>query len=67
MSCKVCIKLEDVVAASLRLDDPDILRGLSESGIRNRACQKEERQLKAKADLEKHQRSHPKLESRASD
>jgi hypothetical protein len=32
-----------------------------EPGIRNRARQKEERQLKAKMDIEKHQRSFHKI------
>ena len=57
MPCKICIQLEEAVAASVRPDQPSILLGLTEAGIRNRARQKEERQLKAKMDLEKHQRS----------
>jgi hypothetical protein len=61
MLCKFCIKLEEAVAASVRLDAPNILLGLTESGIRNHARQKEERQVKAKTDLEKHQRSHHKM------
>jgi hypothetical protein len=62
MPCKVCIQLEEAVAASARLDEPGMLLGLSESGKRNRARQKEERHLKAKLDLERHQRSLHKLE-----
>jgi hypothetical protein len=65
MPCKVCIQLEEAVARSAGLDESGLLLGLSESGIRNRAWQKEERQLKAKADLEKHQRSLHKLEDAA--
>ena len=61
MPCKFCIKLEEAVAASVRVDAPNILLGLTESGIRNRARQKEERQVKAKTDLEKHQRSRHKM------
>jgi hypothetical protein len=65
MPCKFCIKLEEAVAESVRLDAPSILLGLTESGIRNRARQKEERQVKAKADLEKHQRSRHKMANTA--
>jgi hypothetical protein len=65
MECKVCIQLEEAVAASVRLDEPSILLGLSGSGIRNRARQKEERQLKAKVDLERHQRSLHKIANTA--
>jgi hypothetical protein len=67
MSCKICIQLEEAVAASVRPDPPSILLGLNESGVRNRARQKEERQLKAKMDIEKHQRSvHKNTDSAAS-
>jgi hypothetical protein len=61
MPCKVCIQLEEEVAASVRPDAPNLLLGLSISGARNRTRQKEERQFKAKADLEKHQQSFHKL------
>jgi hypothetical protein len=61
MSCKVCMQLEEAVAASVRPDPPSILLGLNEAAIRNRARQKEERQLKTKMDLEKHQRSFHKI------
>jgi hypothetical protein len=61
MPCKICTKLEEAVAASTRPDPPSILLGLNEPGIRNRARQKEERQIKAKMDLEKHQRSFHKI------
>ncbi len=61
MPCKFCIKLEDAVAASVKPDEPSIQLGLNESGMRNRARQKEERQVKAKTDLEKHQRSRHKM------
>lgn len=57
MSCTICIKLEQAAAAAVRLYLPNILLGLNEAGIRNRARQKEERTLKAETDLEKHQRS----------
>jgi hypothetical protein len=60
MQCKVCIQLEEAVAASMEPDPPNILLGLNEPGIRNRARQKEERQIKAKLELEKHQRSFHK-------
>jgi len=67
MSCKICIQLEEAVAASERPDPPSILLGLNEPGVRNRARQKEERQIKVKMDLEKHQRSfHKTVESAAS-
>ena len=61
MSCTICIKLEQAVAESVRVDAPNALLGLTESGMRNRARQKEERQVKAKTDLEKHQRSRHKM------
>jgi len=41
MSCTICIKLEQAAAAAVRSDPPDILLGLNEAGIRNRARQKE--------------------------
>jgi hypothetical protein len=67
MQCKICIQLEEAVTASVRPDPPSILLGLNEPGIRNRARQKEERQLKAKMVLEKHQRSfHKNADSAAS-
>jgi hypothetical protein len=65
MPCKICTKLEEAVAASTRPDPPSILLGLNEPGIRNRARQKEERQIKAKMDLEKHQRSFHKIANSA--
>jgi hypothetical protein len=61
MPCKICAQLEEAVAASTRPDPPSILLGLNEPGIRNRARQKEELQIKAKLDLEKHQRSFHKI------
>jgi hypothetical protein len=57
MPCRICIQLEQAAAAAVRSDPPNILFGLNEAGIRNRARQKEERTLKAETDLEKHQRS----------
>jgi hypothetical protein len=65
MSCKICIKLEGAVAASVRPDQPSILLGLTEAGTRNRAQQKEELRLKAKIDLEKHQRAFHKVADNA--
>jgi hypothetical protein len=53
MSCKICIKLEGAVL------------GLTEAGTRNRAQQKEELRLKAKIDLEKHQRAFHKVADNA--
>jgi hypothetical protein len=67
MQCKICMQLEEAVTTSVRPDPPSILLGLNEPGIRNRARQKEERQLKAKLDLEKHQRSfHKNVDSAVS-
>ena len=65
MPCKICTKLEEAVAASTRPDPPSILLGLNEPGIRNRARQKEEQQIKAKMDLERHQRSFHKTANSA--
>lgn len=60
MSCKICIRLEEAAAASLRPDPPAILLGLTEAGMRNRARQKAELQIKTRIDVEKHQRSFHK-------
>jgi hypothetical protein len=57
MTCKICTQLENAVMAARSPDSPDLLLGLTEPGLRNRARQREERQLKAEADLLKHQRS----------
>jgi hypothetical protein len=65
MSCKVCTQLEEAVASAEMPDPPEILRGLTEAGMRNRARQTEERKLKAKSNLEKHQRSCQESEARA--
>ena len=66
MPCKICIQLEEAVAASARPDSPNILLGLKDAGLRNRARQKEERQHKASVDLEKHQRACHKFGERSS-
>lgn len=57
MACKTCEQLERAVAAARSPDPPEILRGLAEAGLRNRGRQREERLLKAEADLLKHQGS----------
>jgi hypothetical protein len=54
------MQLEEAAAASVRPDPPSILLGLNEPAMRNRTRQKEERQVKAKMDLEKHLRSFHK-------
>ena len=57
MACKVCVQLEEAIVSSRQEDAPNLLLGLTEAGLRNRARQKEERQVKAELDLEKHRRS----------
>jgi hypothetical protein len=57
MQCKLCIRLTEATAISARPDAPNVLLGLSESGLRNRTRQKEELIIKAEMDLKKHQRS----------
>jgi hypothetical protein len=57
MACKICVQLEEAIVASERPDAPDLLLGLTEAGLRNRARQKDERKVKAALDLEKHRRS----------
>jgi hypothetical protein len=57
MTCKICVQLEEAVAAARRPDEPEMLLGLREAALRNYQRQKEERQLKTALDLEKHQRS----------
>jgi hypothetical protein len=61
MPCRICIQLEEAVAASVRPDQPSILLGLTEAATRNRARQKEEQRLKVKVNLEKHQRAFHKV------
>ncbi len=57
MACRICIQLQEAAAGAQKPDTPNLLLGLNEAGLRNRARQKEERQLKTKLDLEKHQRA----------
>ena len=57
MSCRVCVQLPEAMVAAERADAPNLLLGLTEAGLRNRARQKEERKVKAELDLEKHRRS----------
>ncbi len=57
MACKVCVQLEEAIVSSRKADAPNLLLGLTEAGLRNRARQKQERQVKAELDLEKHRRS----------
>jgi hypothetical protein len=57
MQCKLCIKLKEATAISVRPDPPNLVLGLNEAGLRNRAWQKEELILKAEGDLKRHQRS----------
>lgn len=66
MPCKICIQLEEAVAASARPDPPNVLLGLNDAGLRNRARQKEERQAKTNIDLEKHQLTCHKFSERSS-
>jgi hypothetical protein len=57
MLCKICIQLEEAVAAAASPDSPEILQGLTEAGKRNRALQKEEMRLKTTLALEKHRKA----------
>ena len=54
MDCKICTQLEEAVASAARPDDPEVLIGLTEAGLRNRSRQKEEVQARAVLALEKH-------------
>ena len=56
MKCRVCVQLEEAIVAAQGPDAPNLLLGLTEAGLRNRARQKGERQVKAELDLEKHRR-----------
>jgi hypothetical protein len=60
MPCKICIQLEEAVAALAEPDRPSILLGLNVPGLRNRARQRDEQQIKVKLELEKHRRSFHK-------
>lgn len=57
MLCKICVQLESAIASSQRTDPPNLLLGLTEAGLRNRARQKKECEIKAELDLERHRRS----------
>ena len=57
MACQVCVQLEEAIVSSRQEDAPTLLLGLTEAGLRNRARQKQERQVKAELDIEKHRRS----------
>ena len=57
MSCKICAQLEEAIVSSQQTDPPNLLLGLTEAGLRNRARQKRECQIKAELDFEKHRRS----------
>lgn len=57
MKCKTCVQLEEAIVSVELPDAPDLLLGLTEAGLRNRARQKAERKVKAALDLEKHRRS----------
>jgi hypothetical protein len=52
MACRICIQLQEAAAGAQKPDTPNLLLGLNEAGLRNRARQKEERQLKTKLDLQ---------------
>ncbi|HXE07123.1 MAG TPA: hypothetical protein VN612_04450 [Acidobacteriaceae bacterium] len=65
MVCKVCVQLQEAVASSQMPDAPDLLLGLTEAGLRNRAHQKAERKVKSELDLEKHRRSCREWNERA--
>jgi hypothetical protein len=54
MPCKVCEQLEEAVANAQKPDAPNILRGLHEGALRNRALQRVEQEIQAHAKLEKH-------------
>jgi len=65
MVCKVCVQLQEAMAGCDSPDAPDLLLGLTEAGLRNRARQKAERKVKAELDLEKHRRSCREWSERA--
>lgn len=57
MLCPICAQLERAVAASRLPDEPDMLSGLNEAGMRIRALQRKEKIADAEMKLEKHRRS----------
>jgi len=65
MTCKVCVQLEEAIATADQPDAPNLLLGLTEAGLRNRARQKAERKVKTALDLEKHRRSCREFAERA--
>jgi len=66
MVCKVCAQLQEAIASSQMPDEPEMLLGLTEAGLRNRAHQKAERKVKAELDLERHRRSCREMGEKAS-
>ena len=63
MLCRICTQLEEAVAICHKPDLPEIISGLNEAGIRNRALQKQEKVTTAEMNLEKHQHSCQKRAS----
>jgi len=57
MSCRNCIELDQFLRSALEPDAPEMLIGLSEAAIRNRAQQKQEKISKLRADIERHKAS----------
>ena len=54
MSCRVCLELEQILKSALGVDTPEVLAGLSEKALRNRAQQREEKIAKQQLHLDKH-------------
>lgn len=55
--CRLCEELKRHVHTAQQPDSPELLKGLTEAGERNRARQREEKLLKAELELERHRKS----------
>jgi hypothetical protein len=57
MTCRICGELEAALAKAQKPDQPEMLVGLTEAGLRNRTHQRQERESKAELDLSKHRKA----------
>jgi len=54
MSCRTCLELEQFLRAAEEPDPPELLVGLTERGLINRALQREEKIKEQRHQVEKH-------------
>lgn len=56
VTCHICVRRERVLSAAQREEDPALLAGLSEMGLRHHNLQRRERVARALTSLDKHRR-----------